>query len=165
MKIKLNKLFLFYSEAYRRQFSISHAMFFLAPIALLFIIDELAWWLAAIMVAINIMIFFLIRREYPAEIEATKDAIIFTEYNQLGRAGYGVKAKITLKNVRRVKYEQSAAEKLFNIGRITVVADASYEITMGNLKGEKYPTYRTYYFYGLKNFSEAKEYMEKIYTK
>ncbi len=165
MKIKLNKLFLFYSEAYRRQFSISHALFFLAPIALLFIIDELAWWLCAIMAVINILIFFLIRREYPSELEATPDSIVFTEYNQLGRAGYGVKAKIILKNVRKVKFEQSAFEKLFNKGRITLVADASYEIVVGSLKGAKYPTYRTYYFYGLGKFSEIKEYMEKIYAK
>ncbi len=164
MKIKLSKLFLFYSEAYRRQFLISHTLFFFAPIALLFIINELVWWIAAIMAVINIVLFFLIRREYPAEIEATKDAIIFTEYNQLGRAGYGVKAKIALKNVRRVKYEQSTFEKLFDIGRITVVADASVEIVVGNLKSDKYPTQRTYYFYGLKKFSDAKEYMQKIYV-
>ncbi len=164
MKIKLNKLFLFFSEAYRRQFAVSHGLFFFIPIALLFIIDELVWWIVAIMVAINIAVFFLIRRDYPSSIEADEGAIVFTEYNQLGRAGYGVKAKITLKNVRRVKYEQSKIEKLFDIGRISVVADASAEVVMGNLKNEKYPLPRTYYFYGLRKYSEVKEYLQKIYS-
>ncbi len=163
MKLNLNKLFLFYSEAYRRQFTISHSLFFLIPIALLFIINELVWWIAAIMVVINIAIFFLIRRDYPSSLEASEDGVSFIEYNQLGRAGYGVKAKIILKNVRRVKYEQSKFEKIFNIGRITVVADASFEIVTGKLGNAKYPLSRSYSFYGIKNYSAAKAYFEKTY--
>ncbi|MBO5195539.1 MAG: hypothetical protein J6C03_00415 [Clostridia bacterium] len=164
MKISLNKLFLFYSEAYRHQFSVSHGLFFLAPIVLLFILGELVWWIAVIFAIINVMIFFLIRRDYPSSLEAEKDSIVFTEYDQLGRAGYGVKAKITLKNVRRVKYKQSAFEKIFNIGRLTVVADASFEIVMGNLKNEKYPLSRSYSFYGVKNYSAVKAFFENNYN-
>ncbi|MBR6650202.1 MAG: hypothetical protein IKL36_02210 [Clostridia bacterium] len=163
MKATLNKLFLFYSDAYRHQFAISHTLFFLIPMGLLFIINELVWWIAAIMIVINIAIFFLIRRDYPSSIEANEDSVCFTEYNQLGRAGYGVKAKITLKNIRRVKYEQSKLEKLFNIGRITLVADASFEITTGKLGNTKYPLSRSYSFYGVKKYSEVKKYFEKNY--
>ena len=165
MNTTLNKLFLFYSEAYRRQFSVSHSLFFLAPIALLYILGELVWWIAALFVVINIMLFFLVRRDYPSALEANEDGVSFTEYNQLGRAGYGVKAMITLKNVRRVKYEQSKLEKAFNVGRITLVADASFKIVTGDLKNDKYPLSRSYAFYGIKNYSEVKEYFEKHYDK
>lgn len=163
MKATLNKLFLFYSEAYRRQFTISHSLFFLAPMALLFILGELVWWIAAIFIVINVTLFFLIRRDYPSTLEAAEDCVTFTEYNQLGRAGYGVKAKIILKNVRRVKYEQSKLEKAFNTGRITVVADASFEIVTGNLKNDKYPLSRTYAFYGINNYSDVKEFFQQNY--
>ena len=163
MKLNLNKLFLFYSEAYRRQFTMSHTLFFLIPVGLLFILHELVWWIAAIMVLINIAIFSLVRRDYPSSLEADEEGLSFIEYNQLGKAGYGVKAKITLKNVRRVKYEQSKFEKAFNIGRITVVADASFKIVTGKLGNAKYPLSRSYSFYGIKNYSEAKEYFEKNY--
>ena len=163
MKLKLNKLFLFSGETYRRQFTISHTLFFLIPGGLLFILHELVWWIAVIMALINVAIFYLVRREYPSSLDADADGISFVEYNQLGRAGYGVKAKIILKNVRRVRYEQNKFEKIFNIGRITVVADASFEIVTGKLGNSKYPLSRSYSFYGIKNYSDAKAYFEKIY--
>ena len=48
------------------------------------------------------------------------------------------------------------------MGRITVVADASFEIVTGKLGNAKYPLSRSYSFYGIKNYSEFKEHLKKI---
>ena len=162
MKFKQSKLFLFYSEAYRRQFAISHTMFLLAPIVLLFILGELVWWAALFFFLLNIILFFIIRREYPAFLELKDKCVSFNEYNNLGSTN-GVSVIITLSDIRRIEYSQSSFEKLFNIGRIMIVGNASYKVKSGKLGNKTYPLSRSYIFYGVRNYSSAKELFSKTF--
>ena len=164
MKTKLNKLFLFSSDVYKRQFTRAHLLFFVAPVALLFIMNELRWWLALFFFAINVVLFFLIRREYPSYIEIDDGCVLFNEYNNLGNTN-GVRVVITMSNIKRIEFSQSSFEKLFNMGQIKVSGEPSVKVVNGKLGLKEYPTSKSYTFYGVKNYSATKEYFSKSFSK
>ena len=162
MKTKLSKIFLFSSEVYRSQFARSHGLFFLAPVALLFIMDELKWWGALFFFIINVVLFFLIRREYPSYMEIENNSVSFNEYNNMGSTN-GVRVVITLNDIKRIEYSQSAFEKLFKVGRMKISGAPSVKVVSGRPGNKDYPTERTYCFYGIRNYDETKAHFAKTF--
>ena len=162
MKTKLNKIFLFFSEVYRSQFMRAHGLFFIAPIALLFIIDELKWWGLLFFFIINVFLFFLIRREYPSYVEIENGTISFNEYNNMGKTN-GVRVVITISDIKRIEYSQSSFEKLFNVGRVKISGHPSFKVVSGKLGNKEYPLERSYSFYGIKNYTDFKSNLAKSF--
>ena len=157
MTIKLNKAFLFYNRDYLISFVFIHSLFFTVPAVILLVSNGIALWNFLILLAFNIAIFFMLRHTYPNKIEIKNKSIRFVEYTNMMQRGNKVKAAITLHDIRNVSFKQSKLEKLFNVGRISLMASPDVEIISGDLKGEKYPLSNSYTFSGVNNFELIKE--------
>jgi len=128
MKIKLNRFFLFYNKAYLCSFLILHGILFALPLALIIIMKQAEIWNVGLLSAVNILIYFAIKHNYPKSFDIVGSTITFIKYDNLGRRDGNFKFLITLSDLRNISFSQNPIEKIFNVGRITLMATPYAEI-------------------------------------